>query len=203
MEHEDSRLKVLLFDLGGVLLRLNSTAEVFGLDISEQDFLQLWIHSPAVRQFECGAIDADTIAEKVVTEVGLTYDAAEFLQRFKTWPGEIFPGIPALLDRISPEFSTALLSNTNSIHWLQPGVASALENRLDRIFLSFATGYLKPDAGAYEYARAAFRCARDEIVFFDDNPTNVDAANSLGYEAYLTQGADELGNTLERLGILK
>jgi len=196
-------LKVLLFDLGGVLLRLNNPAEIFSLDISEQEFLQLWIRSPAVRQFECGAIDAESFAEKVVTEVGLTYDAAEFLQRFESWPGEIFPGIPALLDRISLDFSTALLSNTNSIHWLQPGVASTLEHRLDRIFLSFATGYLKPDAGAYEYARAAFRCAREEIIFFDDNPTNVDAANALGYEAYLTRGADELSNTLEQLGVLK
>jgi hypothetical protein len=55
-------LKVLLFDLGGVLLRLNSPADIFGLQMSEEEFLQLWIHSPSVRQYECGSIDAETFA---------------------------------------------------------------------------------------------------------------------------------------------
>ena len=203
MEHQDSRLKVLLFDLGGVLLRLNSPADIFGLQMSEEEFLQLWIHSPSVRQYECGTIDAETFAEKVISEVGLPYDAAEFLGRFKAWPGEINPGIPALLERIPATYSTALLSNTNAIHWQQPDVASILEKHLDRLFLSFATGFIKPDADAYEYARAAFRCTREEIAFFDDNPTNVDAANSLGYNAYLTRGVDELEDALEKLQVLE
>lgn len=203
MEHQDSRLKVLLFDLGGVLLQLNSPKDVFGLQVSEDEFLQLWIRSPSVRQYECGSIDAETFAAKVVLEVDLPYDAAEFLDRFKSWPNAIYAGIPELLDRIPAAYSTALLSNTNAIHWLQPGVASKLESRLDRLFLSFATGHLKPDPDAYAYARAAFRCAPEEIAFFDDNPTNVDAANSLGYNAYLTRGVDQLGDILEKLGVLE
>jgi len=196
-------LKVLLFDLGGVLLQLNSPADIFGLLVSDDEFLQLWIRSPSVRQYEGGAIDAETFAAKVIQEVNLPYDAAEFLGRFKAWPREIYAGIPELLDRIPATYSTALLSNTNAIHWQQPGVASVLEKRFDRLFLSFATGCLKPDADAYAYARAAFRCNREEIAFFDDNPTNVESANSLGYNAYLTRGVDELGDTLEKLGVLK
>ncbi len=191
MEHKDSRLKVLLFDLGSILLRLNSLADIFGLQMSEEEFLQFWIHSPNARQYECGSIDVETFAVKVILEVDLLYDATEFLDPFKAWPGEMNPRIPELLDRIPAVYSTALLSNTNAIHCQQPGVASVLEKRIDRLFLSFATGRIKPNADAYEYARAAFRCTREVIAFFDDNPTNVDASNSLGYNAYLTRSVDE------------
>jgi hypothetical protein len=78
VEHEDSRLmndiKVLLFDLGGVLLRLNNQSETFGVPMEDDEFLTRWIHSAAVREFERGAIEAESFAKAIVIEADLPYD---------------------------------------------------------------------------------------------------------------------------------
>ncbi|MDA0681042.1 MAG: hypothetical protein O3A13_02875 [Proteobacteria bacterium] len=72
-------IKVLLFDLGGVLLRLNNPQATFGLKTSESEFLDRWLRSPSVRDFERGAIEAETFARSVVGEIDLPYDWREFL----------------------------------------------------------------------------------------------------------------------------
>lgn len=206
MEYEDSRLtsqpKVLLFDLGGVLLRLNTPSNTFGLRISEEAFLQQWIHSPAVRDFERGTIDAEGFSVKIAAEFELPFAATEFLDRFAAWPDQLFDGVPELLGSIPKEYSTALLSNTNALHWQGSAAAELLTNRLDRVFLSYVTGLLKPDEDAFDHARSEFACEPAEIAFFDDNLANIEAAIAYGYNAYLTRGADELREKLAELEVI-
>lgn len=203
MEYEDSRLtghiRILLFDLGGVLLRLNPPAATFGLQQNEEDFLQQWIHSASVRKFEQGDVDAATFATSIVNELRLPYDADEFLRRFSAWPDELYEGVPELLNKIPQRYSKALLSNTNALHWHREDVAGTLEHLFDNVFLSYITGHLKPDAAAFRYAQDVCACAPQEIAFFDDNPVNVAAAAELGCHAFLTRGIGELRSTLNAL----
>ena len=46
--------KVILFDLGGVLLELRDPISTFGLDIDASEFLRTWIMSPSLRALESG-----------------------------------------------------------------------------------------------------------------------------------------------------
>lgn len=197
-----SEIRILLFDLGGVLLRLNTPVSTFGLEQSEEDFLQRWIHSASVRRFEQGAIDATTFAASIVSEFGLPYEADVFLRRFEAWPDELYEGIPELLESIPQQYSRALLSNTNPLHWHREGVASALEHRFEKVFLSYVTGHLKPDVEAFQHAREAYACTPQEIAFFDDNPTNVATATEFGCQAFVTRGIGELRSTLRALRIV-
>lgn len=205
MEYEDSRLtdqiRILLFDLGGVLLRLNSPARTFGLPQSEEDFLQHWIHSESVRRFEQGDIDASTFAASIVNEFRLPYGADEFLRRFEAWPDQLYQGIPELLDSIPKRYSKALLSNTNALHWHRTDVNGTLAHRFDNVFLSYVTGLLKPDAEAFRHAMEICACKPEEIAFFDDNPANVTAAAGLRCHAFVTRGIGELRSTLNALHI--
>ena len=196
-----TEVRILLFDLGGVLLRLNDPAQTFGLKLDEAEFLQRWIHSESVRRFEKGDLDPAIFATHIVAEIELPYTAGEFLERFASWPDALYDGILDLLDEIPPGFAKALLSNTNAIHWERDGIASALEKRFDKLFLSYVTGRLKPDTDAFRHAQEAFSCAPAEIAFFDDNPTNVSAAADFGCRAFLTRGIDELQATLRTLGV--
>ncbi len=195
-------IKVLLFDLGGVLLRLNSQIETFDLRLDDGEFLSRWIHSPAVREFERGAIEAESFAKSIVVEADLPYDWREFLDRFDSWPDELYPGITDLLDSIPSTFRRALLSNTNAIHWHRDGVADKLAHRLENIFLSYLTGHLKPDRDAFEMVQKELGFDASEIAFFDDNPTNIEAARKLGFQSILTRGEDDLRTSLGKLGII-
>lgn len=193
------QVDVLLFDFGGVLMRLNDPAETFGLSSAQDEFSRQWLMSPAVRAHEQGRIDAATFAEQIVAEANLPYDAGEFLERFATWPDRLFDGIPELLDELPARFGRALLSNTNAVHWEAGGTAEILEPRFDRVFLSYRTGLIKPDAESFLHVAEHFGCAPERIWFFDDNPLNVAGARAVGMEASVTSGPDDIRDVIEYL----
>ena len=209
MEYEDSRLmahdeqfKVILFDLGGVLLNLNDPIETFGLQISEVEFMERWLRSPAVREFERGAIDAESFARRIVTEAELPYGWQEFLQRFDSWPDRLFDETIGVLNAIPDTIKLALLSNINALHWGRDDIAGRIGDLFDQAFLSFETGLVKPDREAFAMVTDRYACRRDEILFFDDNPLNVSAAADYGMQAILAVGIAAVSQALRERGVL-
>lgn len=190
-------IKAVVFDLGGVLLELADPLQTFQLDLTEAEFLALWLGSRAVRDFERGAIDAPTFADSVVRELGLSMDAARFLERFDAWPRSLFPGTPALLGSIPRGIRRVLLSNTNAAHWSRPGISDALAGLFDLTFLSYRTGLLKPDTAAFAQVATACACAPGELLFFDDNPGNVEAALRFGMQAHVVRGPADAHRVLQ------
>ena len=194
-------IEVLVFDLGGVLLDLNDPGAIFRLETSRDEFLDTWLHSSTVRAFESGQLDVPEFATRMVEEAELPYGPAEFLVRFDRWPHRLFEGVEELLLELNENFELALLSNTNARHWHRPGVGDALVPLIDRLFLSFETGYLKPDEAAFDDVCKKLGRSPSRIAFFDDNPANVAAACSFGLRSFLTRGRDELTSSLINLGI--
>jgi putative hydrolase of the HAD superfamily len=197
-----SDIKVLLFDLGGVLLRLNDPVATFGMQLTHAQFMERWLLSPSVREFERGAIDADTFAKNIVVEARLDYDPSEFLRRFDAWPDQLYPGTLELLEKIPRRYERAILSNTNAVHWQRVNHGDRLTPYFDKIFLSCETGLLKPDVQAFAHVAASSGCAAKNILFFDDNPLNVNAALDLGCAAELINGIDDLRRAFDQNGIL-
>ena len=193
--------RLLVFDLGGVLLHLTNPQQAFDLQMSESEFLERWIHSPSVRDFERGLVDEETFARKIVDEADLPYDWREFMDKFDAWPDQLYPGILDLLDDIASNHRCILLSNTNAMHWERAGIGNELSPRFEKVFLSYLTGRLKPDPDVYHMVQAELGCEPKQIVFFDDNPANVKAAENCGWQSILTKGFDELRDSLQRLGL--
>ena len=194
--------KVILFDLGGVLLDLSDPVSTFSLDIDESDFLRTWILSPAVRALESGNIGAEEFARQIIEEMELSIDWQELLHRFKSWPKGFYPKSIDLVGRIPPRFDCAILSNTNEIHWPQTDVAAHFGGRFDRFFLSYQSGVLKPDQEAFTQVIASYGCLANEILFFDDNPMNVEAARNEGIESVRVEGPDQLEAALIDAGLI-
>ena len=195
-------IRVLLFDLGGVLLNLRDPIATFGLQISKAEFKVQWLQSPSVCKFESGAIDAEEFAKSIVAEAELPYDWREFLERFDSWPNRLFDQTLSVLQAIPPSYRCALLSNINALHWEREDIAGPLAGCFDRLFLSYQTGFTKPDREAYELVVKTYGCQPDEVLFFEDSPTNVAAAADFGIQAVLAAGIDEVRETLQQRGIL-
>ena len=195
-------IKAVVFDLGGVLLRLRDPIENFELALTEPEFLELWLRSPSVREFERGAIDADSFAQSVVRELGLPMPWRRFLERFHAWPQALFPQAVELLQSIRPGILRVLLSNTNAAHWEREEISGALGGLFDLEFLSFRTGVLKPDRAAFDRVGEACGCAAGEILFFDDNPGNVAAALAAGQRAFLAKNPADAHRVLDALQVL-
>jgi len=193
---------VVVFDLGGVLLELREARSNFGLDENNVTFNEKWLQSGSVRRFERGEIDFEDFAKQVVKELRLPYDRDEFLKRFKRWPKALYPGVCDLIDTLSGRVRTVLLSNTNALHWNSRGIGELLQNRLDHVFLSFETGELKPDPSSFAQVLDELNCDAGQLLFYDDNALNIDAAMQHGINARLTRGARELRAHIAQAGLL-
>lgn len=194
--------RVILFDLGGVLLRLNDPIETFGLEIGLAEFKSRWLQSPSVRKYESGGMEQEEFAENIVAEASLPYDPAEFIRRFNAWPDRLFDETLSLLRAIPPKYNRALLSNINPQHWGRAEIEGQLTGCFDHTFLSYQTGLIKPDHDAFELVVKTFDCRSDEVLFFDDSMMNVEAAADFGMQAVLTIGIDAVENDLQERGIL-
>jgi putative hydrolase of the HAD superfamily len=194
--------RVLLFDLGGVLVENATFPELASLLSPPVDMSALqdrWLDSAAVQRFERGLITEDEFSAGFVSEWGLEIDPARFLAAFAAWPRGPYPGALELLDRLRGRFTIAVLSNCNSIHWRR---LAGVVGRADRAFSSHQLGLVKPDAAIFERVVRDLDCPPARIVFFDDSLRNVNAARAAGLQAHHTVGFAALRDTIEALGLL-
>ena len=197
--------KYLLFDLGGVLVELTGGPDFMkwtNFSVTNDEFNELWLRSESVRLFESGKIPSHVFAEQIVKELGLSVGPDEFLKAFSRFPIGMFEGAEALLESLSKRYSIACLSNTNPIHWEWMSKHTHLEQLLHKCLLSFRTGFMKPDMETFVHAAKELACKPQEVIFFDDNPTNVAAATEAGFRAFLVKDFKDLTNRLRKLGII-
>lgn len=197
-----TRIRLALFDYGGVLLELADPLQTFGIGADAADFAARWLHSDAVRAHETGRIDAQAFAQRAVTELALPYDADEFLARFDRWPGRVDQRAAAAVQAIPRDIECALLSNINARHWAAQNVVRDFGGRLDHCFLSFEIGHCKPDTEVFAAVLDSTGYQAAEVLFIDDNPANVAAAGRLGFDARHCPAPAALPTVLAEAGLI-
>jgi glucose-1-phosphatase len=196
---------VVLFDLGGVLVRLGGVEE-WGALIAERDEARLWstwLACPWVRRFERGQCTPVEFGRGMVDQYALPMEPDEFLKRFTAWPKGLFEGAAELVRALAPGVRRACLSNTNSLHWGQQLDSTTLAALFDHTFLSHQMGLVKPDAEVYLHVVEALGCAPERILFLDDNQPNVDAARACGLRAERAVGPAAARAVLGAHGLLR
>ncbi len=108
----------------------------------------------------------------------------EFIDDF--WSGdELNLELAKFLHSLRPRYKTALLSNA----WSGAREAVTRIYRLnefaDAMFFSAEEGVAKPDSAFYHIAINWLGVPPHEIVFVDDRPENIEAANSIGMHGIL------------------
>jgi HAD superfamily hydrolase (TIGR01509 family) len=199
------QIRVLLFDLGGVLIELNDLSTLLQLNGSEMPFNKPWsdwLSSPAARAFEMGISTKEQFADRYIKETNLPIKRNKFINAFTQLPKGLYPDAHRLIERCRDRYFIACLSNTNAIHWQRLTHEMGIDRMFDQHFASHLTGKLKPDRESFEHVFQSLNCDPSAILFLDDNEMNVKAARSVGIIAYRTQGAQEAEKILEKIGIL-
>jgi HAD superfamily hydrolase (TIGR01509 family) len=199
-------VKVVLFDVGGVLVQLSGVATVLGWVADRWTPAELWrrwLHSPAVRAFETGRCDAETFAAELVAELELGVAPAAFLESFAGWPTGLYPGTHELIARIPGHVTRALLSNSNSLHWPRVEAEFGLGALFEHRFVSHLTGRIKPDREAFEHVISSLACDPADVFFLDDNLMNVEAAHAAGMQGAVVRGIDEAERALRNAAVLR
>lgn len=168
-----------LFDVGGVLLTLGEeayrrdVAERLGLDAVPTEYESF---VPALQR---GEIDEGRVwAELLGREIDTDGFADLFVRHF--------PPNPDMIDLAyelrSMGIGTAIFSNTQTIH-VQAMRAMPFLKGFHPVFFSCEMGSRKPEMQMYQLAIQRLGVPPHQIVYFDDIPEFVEAAQSLGIKA--------------------
>src|ERR1700677_5020618 len=96
------RIDLVLFDLGGVLIRPGGVASMralSGID-SDEALWTRWLACPWVQRFEAGRCSPEDFAAGVVDDWELELEPAAFLEAFGTWPEPPFEGALELVEAV-------------------------------------------------------------------------------------------------------
>lgn len=193
----ENKIKNIWFDWGRVLVGLdfNRCVDAFAqLGIAD---LKHELATALFLDYEKGLMTSAAFRERVKVQFGLKVDDEGFDAAWNT----ILTDIPSeKLDFISslrPHYQTALLSNTNEIHW-QCGAdkwvsasGKCAKDYFDHIFLSYEMQLAKPDVEIFLDAIRRSGVIPNETLFIDDLLPNCQAAEAAGLHAVqYTEGAD-------------
>jgi len=187
---------ILLFDLGGVLVKGNgrrALAQLVPL-MTEAQMLERLTHSRALGLFERGRLSKEAFAAAFMAEWDIAIPESIFLDSFATWIEGYFDGAITLVQTLRSRYRIGCLSNTNAVHWHRLNEMTRL---FDFTFASHLTGFAKPEHAAYEIVLRTLDVPATHIYFFDDLRLNVEAARKLGINAFLVHGPEEIWSTIE------
>lgn len=109
------------------------------------------------------------------------------------------PAVLDLMKRYAPNYTMFGLINA-SAGWteLRRGLHH-LDTYFERIVVSHETGIRKPHLDMFKSFLALTGCQAQTCLFIDNEPENVAAAASLGFQTHMFKDADELRRHLESL----
>jgi putative hydrolase of the HAD superfamily len=196
--------KVLLFDLGGVLVDVAPVDHMLsslGLP-TEQELLARMVAIPPWIQLEVGEIDGPAFGQAFVDAFGLDLHPARVLEEFEAWNLGFFEGAVEILTALRQRHRTAVLSNTNEVHWKRLSGEMAIATHVEVAFASHLIRLRKPDTASYLHVARELRVEPQDLVFFDDNAANIEGALSLGIDTHHVFGIEALRDRLTTLGYL-
>lgn len=199
----ETDVELILFDLGGVLVELQSSPLPPAWLQDDLTFDSVgWFNSKTALQFELGKISPEEFARKLKQELGLAASTCEIIDRFTRWPVGLYEGAHELLLQLMRSHRLAALTNTNALHWPRLVNEFQLPLYFSEIFASHQMALAKPDPRAFHHVIEVMAVAPEQVVFFDDNPINVTTARELGIHAHRACSLQEVRARLQELTIL-
>ncbi len=198
-------IEAILFDLGGVLVDVRDgevLARLCEPPLDADVARQRWRASAAREALECGRIEPESFARRLLEEWPLGLEPARLLELAASWIGTPHAGAHALLRELRSRYRVGCLSNTSAIHWPRMRDAMGLGELLDPAVLSFEVGACKPDPAIFAHALARLGLPAGRVFFVDDVETHVRAARDAGLRAARADGPDGARRVLRAAGLL-
>jgi len=205
MRSERNKIRLVLFDVGGVLVELSGLAVLLswlGHRLTAEEVRTLWLGSPIVRSFETGKMEPEAFADQMIADLRLQISNEEFLRELYTRIPRTFPEAVELVRRVPRSYVRATLCNTNALQWQALMGRHDLVGAFDHHFASHLTGKIKPDEEAFQHVLATLECEGSETLFLDDSQLNVTAAKKVGMIAYQVEGLEEAERALREAKVL-
>ncbi|MHC4975934.1 MAG: HAD family hydrolase [Planctomycetota bacterium] len=186
-----STIKLVCFDLGGVLVRICRSWEegcaAAGIEIRQRPRTdeQEATRKQAVDDLQTGDISPADFWNVVSQCLNHAYSPQEIELVHRAWTRDEYKDVVPLIQQIHDAgHTTACLSNTNAIHWEELVNLDSLR-ALHSLHASHEMRLIKPDEAIYEAFEKERGCLPHEIVFFEDTEENALAARNRGWLAHV------------------
>jgi putative hydrolase of the HAD superfamily len=197
-----SKPKVLLFDLGGVIVRwvgLDELAKITGRP--RETVIDQFAGSDIFNTYETGQCGDDEFAAELNQLFGLGLALKDTKSLWNSWVQESYDGTKDMLSELRKDYRIACLSNTNALHWAHLPTHIDVNAYFDDSFASHLIKAAKPAPESYLIPIQDMGVSASDIWFFDDTLINVEAATDLGMRAFHVDRTVGAIPTLKELGL--
>jgi HAD superfamily hydrolase (TIGR01509 family) len=183
-------IKNIIFDLGGVILNIDTRKTAMALEKLGVRDLRVHLSRPSLvsffNEYESGKIDDNAFVAKLQS---LAAEGTTEQNIVDAW-NALLLDFPAerieLLRSLRKKYRLFLLSNTNAIHYnkfqqqiyLQTG--SYLEDFFEQTYYSHTIKLRKPDVACYQFVIRESKLNPAETIFVDDSEVNLTGAKEAG-----------------------
>lgn len=186
-----SDVKVVCFDWGGVILRIcrswEEGCERAGLPVRGKSAAKKCVEARhrLSQRYQTGQMSDAAYFKGVGEASDGKYEPDEIAKIHHAWLIEEFKGVDALVAELNdkPKVATAMLSNTNTLHWARRETEFTTASKIEHQWASHLFGLAKPDEKIYSAFERRVSATGAQILFFDDLEDNVKAAGELGWLA--------------------
>ncbi|MBS0341601.1 MAG: HAD family phosphatase [Proteobacteria bacterium] len=202
---DSSRVKALLFDLGGVVFEFDFADALARWapmsSMSPAAMRQAFSHDEDYRRHEraelTGAEYFDTLRRKLRLDASDEQIESGWNAIFRAEIGQTLDAIEAAR-RFLPCYA---FSNTNKSHHAAWRAAfPRVEPAFDKVFTSSDIGLRKPEPAAFEHVCREIGLAPQALLFFDDLDENVLGARACGLQAVQVRSPEDVRAALRELG---
>jgi glucose-1-phosphatase len=198
-----SQIKTVLFDLGNVLAYIDFDA--FWRDLGfrpEETAPFTGGYTSFTQQYETGLLSTEKYLHELRAVFNLQFTTEQLARAFSCIIQNPVEGIAEIVQKVSQTHQTALVSNTNEIHFKLSVERFKALNILQKHYLSYQLHVMKPSQGFYNAILQDQKIAPSQIVFIDDLAENIKAAKDTGMQVIKFEGITQLEANLKTLGVL-
>jgi len=201
-------IKVILFDLGNVLIDLDydiaAKRLAYFCEKSPKEILALLSRSDKASLFEGGKISPNDFFSHLKDTLGLKISYARFIP---IW-NEIFflsaknRSVYSLANNLRDTYRIALLSNIKILHYDYIKVHFPVFGIFNDVFASCQIGLIKPDSRIYNHVLDVLDVKPEEVFYTDDREELVKEALALKINSVVFTDFKKLKDDLINLGVI-
>ncbi len=188
--------KVILFDLGRVLMHIDFEAFPNGLGLftKEQRAPYDAPLKPFIRLYEEGKMTTEEFLDGLYAIFDCRFPREQILESFNGIIVEDNAAIVPFVEEVKKKYRIAVLSNTCECHWNKVENISSILKLFPQknIFTSFGIGVMKPDRKIYDAVCTSMNVRSQEILFIDDLVENVRGAVDAGMNGIVFRDVEQL-----------
>ncbi len=206
MSDSSRDIGLVVFDLGKVLLDFDYLIAARNLSerarLTADQIYELLLRTPLLVDYERGELASAEFYSAMVRQAGFLGSFAEFSDRFADIFSPIVPMIELVAQVQASSRPIALLSNTNELAVEFIRAHFPFYAQFTHRVLSYEHKVMKPDPALYRVIEETSSCPPDRILFLDDRPENVQAAQFLGWHAFVHHTPENSRAQFAQLGLL-